>query len=416
MNTKLPIKDISYISKINKIKILDFIRNQGTTSRSEITKEIGLSLPTVSRLVDSLIQKERLINEVGTRSTSRGRPPNLVTFAGTENYVIGMSIARMHITFVLTNLNAEILAELRIPAEANKGFQSIVRRSANGINQLIKNAGVDRNNVLGVGIAVSGLIDTTQNLVAYSATMNWKNKDFAGELSKLIHKPIKMDHDARVMALGELSFGAGEQFHNFICVHMGYGIGASFIVDGKPFYGKCGMTGELGHIIVEPNHPVQCTCGNYGCLETLASGRAIAMQAQNEIHKSKYLLQYCDGNPENITAETVAIAAREGDIHSQKILLKSAEYIGIGLATLVNLFNPEAIILGGGLVYAGDYLFNQIPTIIEKRTLPQISRNVIVQTSKLGNRCRIMGAVALILSEILNLNIPIHSNSTTSES
>lgn len=411
-NNELPIKDISYISNINKIKILNYIRDQGTLSRSEIAKRIGLSLPTVSRLVDSLVQKEKLLLEIGTRSTVRGRPPNLVTFAGNQNFVIGMSIGRMHITGILTNLNAEILAEHRIPTDANKGFQSVVRRSANGIDQLIQLAGVNRDNVLGVGIAVGGLIDTLNKQVAYSATMNWVNKDFAGAVSQVIDKPVKIDHDARVMALGELAFGLGNQIRNFICVLIGYGIGASFVVDGKPIYGKCGMTGELGHIVVADKKRIPCSCGNFGCLDTLASGRAIALQAQKEIAKSKSSLlhQLCEGDPMNISAETVALAAQQGDKLSRKILLNAADYIGIGLSALVNLYNPEAIILGGGLVQAGDFLFERIRSAIEKQTLRQISEGIIIQPSKLGNRCRIMGAVALILDEVLNLNIPIHSH------
>lgn len=407
-----PIKDISYVSKINKIKILNLIREEGVISRSEIAKKIGLSLPTVSRLVDSLVQKEKLILEVGTRTTERGRPPNLVTFAGNQNFVVGVSIGRMHITGVLTNLNAEIRAEHRIPTDAQKGFASVVRRCADGIKELIRLADVSDENVLGVGVALGGLIDTRKSQVAYSATLNWKNKDFAGAVSEIVNKPVKLDHDARVMALGELAFGTGDRFQNCICVLLGYGIGASFVVDGKLFYGKCGMTGELGHIEAAGNQKIQCSCGNYGCLDTIASGRAIALQAQAEIAKSKSTLlhQLCKGDPSNISAETVASAAQQGDKLSRRILLDAADHIGIGLSSLVNLFNPEAIILGGSLVQAGDFLFERIRSVIEKRTLQQISNGIVIEPSKLGNRSRIMGAVALILDEVLNLNISIHSH------
>ncbi|MDX9755330.1 MAG: ROK family transcriptional regulator [bacterium] len=415
--TDQPITDISYVSKINKTKIINLIRDKETISRSEIAKEIGLSLPTVSRLVDSLVQKEKLLIEVGTRTTERGRPPSLVTFAGKQNYVIGMSVGRNHISGILTNLNAEVLAEDKVPTNAASGYQSVVRRCASQVQKLIQDAGVSETNVLGVGVASGGLIDTRRSRIIFSATLNWREKDLAADLNGLINKPVKVDHDARVMALGEIQFGLGQNLRDFICVLLGYGIGASFIFEGKPYYGKSGMTGEFGHIVVSEKSQVQCSCGNRGCLEALASGRAIALQALKEMSnlKSPILEKLCDYDPLQLSAETVAIAASQGDEISRRILLDAAEHIGIGLATLVNLYNPEMIILGGGLVKAGDLLFDRIRAVVKERTLSRICQDVTIQPSLMGNRCRIMGAVALILNEILSLNIPAYANDSVAE-
>ncbi len=406
MSNDQPIRDVSYISKINKISVLNLVRERHRISRSEIAKEIGLSLPTVSRLVDSLVHHERLIREIGPQLTRRGRPPSLLEFAGNENFVIGLSIGKVHISGVLANLDAHTIAQLSIPTGADKGFGHIVHRAAGLINRLIRTASVRPESVLGIGIAIGGLIDTRRNRIAYSATLNWVDRDLAGALGSLVRKPIKVDHDARVMALGELWFGIGDRVRNFICVLIGYGIGAAFIVDGKPFFGKCGMTGELGHIVVAANHRARCTCGNRGCLDALASGRAIALQARKIIERSSILKELSRGDPECISAQTVALAAQRGDPFARRILLRAATYIGTGLAALINLYNPEAVVLGGGLVKAGDFFLDRISKVARDRTLGRISQGLIIQPSVLADRSRVMGAVALILNEILHLNIP----------
>lgn len=408
-NNDQPIRDISYIGKINKIKILNLIREQGSISRSEIAKQIGLSLPTVSRLVDSLVQKERLVVDLGTRSSDRGRPPNMVCFAGDQNFVIGLSIGRIHISGVLTNLNAEVIADDRIPTDAVKGFSSVVNCSANLIRNLITKSGIRDENMLGVGIAIGGLIDVRRSRIVYSSTFGWEDVALAEALGDIIQKPVKLDHDARVMALGEMEFGEIVGIRDFVCVQLGYGIGSSFIIDRKPFYGKCGMTGELGHITVVKDSTRECSCGKKGCLEAYASGRAIAEKAQEEFIKSSLLIDLCQNDINNVTAETVALAASQGDETCRKILLEAAEYIGIGLADMVNLFNPEAIILGGSLVQAGEFWIEQIRQVVTDRALGYIAKNVVIQPSRLGNRGRILGAVALILNEILNLNIPAYA-------
>ncbi|MBD3267887.1 ROK family protein [bacterium] len=410
-----PIRELTYISKVNKIKILNLIRNEGTLSRSEIAKSIGLSLPTVSRLVDLLIQDDHLLVEVGTRNIERGRPPNLVTFAGDQNFVIGMSIGTVHITAVLTDLNAKIVAEKKIPTRADKGFHSIVKCSSELCMDLISSTEVDADHVLGLGVALTGMCDNQTNRVLYSANLGWKDRDFAGELQAILNKPVIVDNDARVMALGELAFGVKERFRDFICVFIGYGIGASFVVNQRLYSGKNGLTGEFGHMIVSNNSTIPCSCGNYGCLDTLASGRAISIQAREayETSPSDILREICQDNPESISAVTVSDAARAGDSDCRAILDHAADYLGIGLSAIMNLFNPEAIVLGGGLIQGNDYLFERIGSAIKEKTLPQIAEGVEITSSELGERCRVMGAAALIINEILNLNIPAYSQQST---
>ncbi|MBI1391054.1 MAG: ROK family protein [bacterium] len=407
MNQHDPITDISYVSKINKSKILALIRSRDVISRAEIGKEMGLSLPTVSRLVDSLIHQEGLVYGVGTATPSRGRPPQLVKFSGEDNYVIGLTINPKIVYAVLSNLNANIIAEHRIETNEDETFQALVERIGGMIKELIHKSDVPEERVLGVGIGVGGLIDTQRNVIAYSSAFGWTNVDLAAELGQYIDLPIKFDNVARVMALGELWYGIGQTVKDFICIYLGHGIGLSAIIDGKPHYGANGMSGELGHCTIDIHSEMAGASGIRGCLESYAGGRAIAETAQRLLpeNPNSLLHRLCNGAPKTITAETVAQAANEGDELSRSIFLQAAEYLGIAVANLIHLYNPQAVVIGGGVAQVGDLLFDKLNETVKARTLPRFAQEIVIQPAYHGSKTKVMGAVALILNEVLSLNI-----------
>ncbi len=396
-----PITDISYVSKINKSKILSLIRSRDLISRAEIGKEMGLSLPTVSRLVDSLIHHEKLVLEVGTATPSRGRPPQLVKFAGDTNYVIGLTISPKYIYALLSNLNAHIITDIRIPTQAEDGVEAMVKRIAEAIQEMNRQSGVNLEQVLGVGIGVGGLVDSKRSMLAYSSAFGWENVDLAGELGRHLDIPIKFDTVARVMALGELWYGIGQTVKDFISLYVGHGIGMCAVIDGKPHYGSAGMTGELGHCTFE------VPSGGSINLEEAAGGRGIARIAKERISEfpDSLLHQYNEGHPDTITAETVALAAGRGDQLSKEIYARAASYLGAAVANLIHLYNPQAVVIGGGVAQAGDFFFDDIKKTVKERALPRLADDVIIQPAYHGARTKEMGAVALILNEVLSLEI-----------
>lgn len=406
MGDHTPITDISYVSKINKSKILSLIRSREVISRAEIGKEMGLSLPTVSRLVDSLIHNEELVIEVGTAAPSRGRPPQLVKFAGDSKYVIGLTISPKYIYAVLSNLNAHIISDTRIHTQADDGVEAMAARIAGAIETMIVQSNVSRQHVLGIGIGVGGLIDTQQNLIAYSSAFGWENVDLAGALSDYIDLPIKFDNVARVMALGELWYGIGQTVDNFISIYVGHGIGMCAVIDGMPMTGSFGMSGELGHCLVAPSAR-EGENNQLRRLEDVSGGSGIAMEAQRRLSEapSSQLHQLCDGRPEAITAEMVALAAERGDQISIDIYTKAAEHLGVAVVNLIQLYNPQAIVIGGGVAQAGDLLFNGVKRMVEAHTLKRLKQDIIIQPAYHGGRTKEMGAVALILNEVLSLNL-----------
>ncbi|MGC8553408.1 MAG: ROK family protein, partial [Phycisphaerae bacterium] len=223
--------------------------------------------------------------------------------------------------------------------------------------------------------------------------------------------PISCDNVTRVMAMGELRYGIGRHSKNFVCVNLGYGIGAATVDHGRPIYGARGLAGELGHLCVDTTSRRQCKCGNYGCLEALASGYAIASDGAALVAKAGrgVLWDLCQGKPDRVSAEIVAAAAQGGDAGAAEIFTRAAGYIGLGVATMINILNPEAVIIGGGVAQAGPPLFSIIEDSVKRHAMEQSARGLRIAPAVFGMRATLMGAVALVLDELLNLKGPIGS-------
>jgi glucokinase-like ROK family protein len=395
----------SYINRLNKIKVLNIIRTTENLSRANIAKISGLSAPTVSRIIEDLLA-ESLVREIGEGVSQGGRRPTLLKFSDHMNFIIGIDLGTTNIYGVLSDFDAKIIAEVRTPTHIEEGFAGVMKRTADVIAELIAEPSVANKRIYGIGMAVAGLINRKRNIVEFSPDFHWHNVDVVEALSQFHKYPIFFDNVTRVMAMGERWFGLGKQSKNFICVNVGYGIGAGIIIDGKPLCGPLGMAGEFGHITLDKDSLVQCDCGNFGCLEALASGNAIAKSAIKRLREGErsLLLELCDGDISKVTAEMVANAAKQGDVLSWTVFERAMEYLGIGIAGLVNLFSPEAVVIGGGVAQAGEILFEKVRKTVNARSLSMISSNVMIRPATFGVKTAVMGAVSLILSEVIGLN------------
>lgn len=402
-----PLANSHYINKLNKIKILNIIRNQKSISRADISKISKISAPTVTRIVDSLINKEGLIREVGIGKSRGGRKPILMEFAAEDNYVIGIDVGRTHIDGILTNLNSEIMNEIRMETTLEEGYDSIIKRITEIIYELRNDPKIKGEKIFGVGLAVAGLINRVQNIVEFSPDFHWENVDIEKSLKKNCDLPIKFDNVTRVMALGELWYGIGKYVKNFIVINVGYGIGAGIIINEEPLYGPYGMAGEIGHITMDKSSNYLCDCGNYGCLEALSSGRAIADRMKSEIKAGKktILTEWIDNDESLITAKLVATGAREGDELAKEIFDEAVEYLGIAIANIIDIFSTECVLIGGGVAREDDLIFENIRNHINKRSLRSNTKRVQLKGVTFGMNAATKGSVALILKEILNFNI-----------
>ncbi|HOI49002.1 MAG TPA: ROK family transcriptional regulator [Prolixibacteraceae bacterium] len=405
----LPIGNAEYINRLNKIKILSLIREQGEISRAELVKRSGVSAPTVTRIVDSLINREKLVVELGAGESSGGRPPLMVIFNGSANYIIGIDWGRTHIYGVLANLNAETILEIDLPTEINHDFETDLNKLFGLIEFLIEKSGIDKQKLLGIGVAAAGFVNRHNGIIEFSPNFNWKNVDIRRPIEERFDVRVKVDNVSRLMALGELWYGIGQKIRNFIFINIGYGIGAGIIIDGKPFAGADGISGEFGHLTLlnPPAETRTCLCGKANCLESFASGRGIAETARLQAMAApkSLLSMMCSNRPERLTAELTAKAARAGDETALTIFTQTAEMLGISAANFAHLFNPEAVVLGGKVSNAGDFFFDKIHEVFNREQLPFTSRKVKLIPSELKESAAVKGAVSLILQEVLNLNV-----------
>jgi glucokinase-like ROK family protein len=407
---KLPKGNAVYINRLNKIKILGLIREYGTISRAEIVTKSGLSAPTVTRIVNSLINEEKLVVSIGMGTSNGGRPPVLLKFNGEKNYVIGIDLGATATRGVLSNLNGKFIEEIEFPTRLQDGFHEIMIDLAGLINKLASSKKKSaRSKIYGVGIAVAGLVDLRKNLVEYSPDFDWHNVDIVEALKDKIDYPIIFDNVTRLMALGGLCYGKGQKARNFICVNVGYGIGSGIIVNGELLKGNEGFAGEFGHITIDKDSDIQCNCKNYGCLEALASGKAIALTAQSRLARGQEskLYEMCEGDISAVTTKMVADAAKDGDELALNVFKRATEYIGIGIANLVNLFNPELIVIGGGVSMAGDIFFDNIREVVAKHVMQSTPREIPIYPVAFGNNAALMGAFSLILNRVLNLDLDL---------
>lgn len=402
----IPVGNSKYILRVNKRKVLNLIYNSKSISRAEVTKVSGISAPTVSRIVDGFIE-EKLVEEVGIGQSTGGRRPKLLRLAAADNYIIGIDLGTTNIYGVLADLNASIIHEEKRPTKLEEGFFSIMDQTAEIIDLLSQKTAEKKKRLCGIGMAVAGLINKNRNMVEFSPNFHWQDVDIIGTLGQRFSLPIYFDNVTRVMALGELCYGVGKQYKNFVFINIGYGIGAGIIIDGQPLLGAVGMAGEFGHITVDKDSNTQCDCGNFGCLEALASGQGIARAARNELKKGAQsnLLEMCGGDINKVTAEMVAEAAKKGDSLAWNIFSQAAEYIGLGISALINLFNPEVVVLGGGVIQAGEILFDNVRKTISARALNRSARGVPLLPATFGLKAAAMGAVSLVMNKLLNLEL-----------
>jgi glucokinase-like ROK family protein len=395
--------DALQMNRMNKREILYLIRKAGVISRADIANISGLTAPTVSRIVEHLVNEDKLVGYVGIGESSGGRPPVMLQFNGKENYVVGIDLGATTIRGVLSDLEANIVLEIQIPTEINKGFTVIINQVGDLIDKLISKRTGDLQRIKGVGIAIAGLVNKRNGVVEFSPDFGWTNVDIRESIRERLALPFIYDNSSRLMALGEHEYGEGRKYDNFAVINVGYGIAAGIVVDGVPLKGSVGYAGELGHIIVDSKSNVQCKCGAKGCLEALASGRRIAQLGQERTERKKkgILFDLCEGDISRIDAKMVAIAANKGDKEAYSIYQEITSYLSIGVATLANLLDPQIIFIGGGVSLNGDIFFDNIRNSV-KRYLISPEKSVRIAPVTFGENASVTGALSLITTKITN--------------
>lgn len=388
-------------TKHNKALVLSSVWKINGISRLDISRQTGLSTATVSRLVDSLIQDE-LLTERQPIAAPKGRPMKPVCFNGKGHYLIGIDLGTTYIRGVLTNLSFETIKEIEVVTEYQKDPEYVLNKVVQVILNLANTNLVNSDRIIGVGMAVAGIINLSTGIVEYSPAFNWRNIELRHFMESHVPFPVYFDNVSRAMALGEISFGTGPKFDDLICINVGYGI----VIGRRLFYGTDGMAGEFGHLPVRGDEEVHCTCGKKNCLTAYASGDAIAQRARIALKTdtSSILNQI---PIDELEAKHVAEAATQGDPLAIAVFTEAMGYLGRAIAGLLNIFNPQAIILGGGVSLNGPIFWNTLKPVIEENVFDHRSTKYYILPASHPGQSAIYGALAMVLQEILNLSLTI---------
>jgi predicted NBD/HSP70 family sugar kinase/DNA-binding CsgD family transcriptional regulator len=372
----------------NRRLVVDELRRAGLISRAELARRTGLSRSTVSTLISDM-QAQGLVaeREVDGAGPQGGRPPVLLSLERAAGVALGIDFGKRHVRVIVSDLAHTVLADLERPMETEQSAQEGFDAAAELTVQAIKQAGVEQTDIIGAGMGVPGPIDVaTGEVGSFAILPGWVGVRPEKDVSQQLGIPVKVENDANLGALAELTWGAGRGTGDFVYIKVSSGIGGGLVLGGQLYTGAGGIAGEMGHSMVDENGPV-CRCGNRGCLETIASTRQILE-----------LLR--DARGADLTIEEVIAHAREGDRASRRVIGDAARAIGVVIAQVCNVLNPAKVIVGGDLSAAGDVLLDPLRDEVARHAVPAAGGNVEIVPGVRGRRPVVLGAAALVLRDV----------------
>ncbi|WP_073220992.1 ROK family transcriptional regulator [Streptomyces sp. NBRC 110465] len=372
------------LHRANLERVVRAVRMAGSLTQAEIARSTGLSAATVSNIVREL--KDGGTVEV-TPTSAGGRRARSVSLSGDAGIVIGVDFGHTHLRVAVGNLAHQVLAEESEPLDVDASSAEGFDRAEVLVKRLIEATGIGPDKVIGVGLGVPGPIDVESGTLGSTSILpGWTGINPSDELSGRLGVPVYVDNDANLGALGELVWGSGRGVKDLAYIKVASGVGAGLVIDGTIYRGPGGTAGEIGHITLDESGPV-CRCGNRGCLETFTAARYVLP-----------LLQPSHGP--GLTMERVVQLAREGDPGCRRVIGDVGRHVGSGVANLCNLLNPSRVVLGGSLAEAGELVLGPIRDSVSRYAIPSAARQLSVLPGALGGRAEVLGALALVLSEM----------------
>lgn len=387
-------------NKILKGLIFKFLDQTESASINEISKEINISVPKTTSLITELIE-EGLISDYGKFESTGGRKANLYGLIGDAGFILGVDVKKYYINIGLLNFKKQLINQKsRIAFKLDNTAESL-NQLIQIIQNFIKEVGIKKDKILSLGINLSGRINHTKG---YSYTFfHFQEEPLSEIIQEKIGIKTYLENDSRAMAFGEFCNGEVNTEKNVLFVNLDYGIGLGILIDGKVYYGKSGFSGEFGHIPFF-NNEIICHCGKKGCLETEASGNALLRKFKEKIKLgSTSSVLKKNKKVEDITLTDLILAAQNEDVLIIELLAELGENLGKGLAVLINVFNPELIIIGGTLSETGEYLKLPIKSSINKYSLSLVNADTELKLSKLGEKAGIIGACLLAKNKALSV-------------
>lgn len=377
---------VSELRNVNASAILEYIRRKSPISRTHIAEQLNVSLPTVTRVVDILIENELVILDEAVTEWSGGRRRPLIRFNKSGYVVIGVDLGGTKMFGAVADLGGDILVDITMENHLTHGDASY-EQLTQLISQLINSPQIEGSRIRGIGVGAPGTTLYQTGVVTWAPSLNWRDFPLKAKLSEDFGLPVIVENDVNLAALGELWFGLDEYVDNLVLVSIGTGIGAGIILDGALYRGAQEAAGEIGYFPLGRQFLSRRYDG-FGAFESIASGSGIAERAQavlRELHPHQV--------PATINAEEVFNAARRGEHWAQAVVDETVDYLAIGIANIAALLNPEIIILGGGVARAEDLLITPIRQRIDG-VIPFVPE---LRASRLGYKAVVMGTIARVL-------------------
>ncbi|WP_075350892.1 ROK family transcriptional regulator [Algoriphagus marinus] len=388
-------------SYLNKIKIIKNLYQKGANTASEICNEVGISLPTVNSLLSDLMENGEVIKH-GRAESQGGRKPDLYRLAEDAFYVLSVDLSKFNLNLGLYSCTQQ----LTFPKESKKinlnNEQETFDLLCNHIEDYLQRSGIEPKKVIAIGISMPGLLDSLGG-VNYTY-LRFGKKTLLENLEARFNKKIFLENDARAMTLAEFKYGTEHNYKNVLGLFIGWGIGLGIIIDGKIYQGASGFAGEFSHSPIFESRDITCSCGKKGCLEAVASGTAIVKKAEQAIllDKDGILARMVRDHEGELEPGLVVEAALSGDQRAITILSEAGLDLGRGISMLIQLLNPELIIIGGSVAEANQYLITPIQQALNIYSMAKSREKTKLSLYQLGEDVGLLGGVAVVNEKLFD--------------
>jgi predicted NBD/HSP70 family sugar kinase len=379
---------LAALRKGNRKVVIDALSERGVASRAELARATGLSRSTVSTIVTDLLDAGLADERDGPQDgeVHTGRPPVMVSLNRSAGVALGLDFGHRHLRVAVSDLSHAVLAEAWCELDVDHSSEEGLDRAVEFVDRVLAEASADRDHVVGTSMGLPGPIDRGSGCVQDSSILpGWVGVDAAEEASRRLGLPVEVENDANLGALAEYTWGAAKGREEVVYLKVSSGIGAGLISGGKLQYGVSGTAGEVGHMVLAEGGPV-CRCGNRGCLEALASAPAVSDLLASS-------------RREPVSTQQLLELSASGDAAARRLIADAGRAIGVAVASLCNILNPQSVIVGGDMAAAGDVLLEPIRHVVRRMALPSAVTDLDLVAGVLGERAEMLGALALVMHE-----------------
>jgi Transcriptional regulator/sugar kinase len=392
---KNPTGNNAYLKELNQKTILDLIRIKKVVSKAELSKLTGLS-PTAVGVITSNLNEMGYIHETGIGESSGGRKPIMLELRPGSYYSIGIDIDVGNVSIVLLDITCEVIYSGQFAIPSPITAEVLVEIIEKELISILYRHSVNLDKVLGIGISIPGLIENEVQRIVLAPNLGWQDTDIRKYFKGIGTVPVYLENEAMASAICENWIGSCQNISNFICINVKSGIGSGIFTGGSLYRGTGGSAGEIGHITVDENGP-RCGCGNYGCLETMASVKYMVDKAKRMVRQGSASKLNETGDIDSIDIDDVIAAARSGDEMATGIIAESARYLGIAISNLVNTLNPSKVILGKEFIKYADLAMENLKAVVAAKALQYPASKVVVDVSYIGGETSELGAAIIPL-------------------